>query len=542
MSNENNNSLKNSSNDFDDFSLFNNNKEGEIQNQNRQNNQQPKENGNPSRQSNPQQNEKQNSIKKENQQNEIKNFQKEFNIEKRYNPRTVIIKKDKKRCNPQLYQSINPNINNKDEEERIKKENEEKNNIIRNKLQCFICFGKVKNTTMCPKCKGIACEDCAKKMLSKNNKCSKCKQRVQFKDMIKLPFMNDLTNFFIHNVERKKINENNVFENNINNESNKNNNNSKAIIKVEKCKSHPNKDTEYICVNCHEYLCPECLVFFNKDNITKHSTHIILSNEQINEYDLIKIIEEYKILKDKYNNLNMDINHYKINIKEIEISKKRINDIIDSIKEQLKERYLKKEKEIKYLMSILTSKNKDIDFSMKTFKKDLEEITKNNNAEKTKSFLNNLKKLNNIPYNKKEIEQKRILKNNILCQTYESNEIEFKIPNGTYSEGLEIFDKEITLIPNMKCKLNSQLLFNSIYFTLTIQINDELYKKIQPNFYGHFIIFSKTVCEYAILEDCYNNKGEEILTVKFEFAKMKVLLDENNKCKLKFFITENCFK
>ena len=184
MSNENNNSLKNSSNDFDDFSLFNNNKEGEIQNQNRQNNQQPKENGNPSRKSNPQQNEKQNSIKKENQQNEIKNFQKEFNIEKRYNPRTVIIKKDKKRCNPQLYQSINPNINNKDEEERIKKENEEKNNIIRNKLQCFICFGKVKNTTMCPKCKGIACEDCAKKMLSKNNKCSKCKQRVQFKDMI----------------------------------------------------------------------------------------------------------------------------------------------------------------------------------------------------------------------------------------------------------------------------------------------------------------------------------------------------------------------
>lgn len=554
MSNENNN-LKKSI--IDDFSIFNNSQEGEVENLNGQNNQPQNELDNQNRQDNQpqsefkqesQQNEIQNPYKKNIQRsNEKQNIQNELNLENGFNHKTVIIKKNKKKDNHPLYQSINLNIKNSSdkiidpiEEERRKKENEEKNKI-RNKLQCFICFGKVKNATMCPKCKGIACEDCVKKMLSKYSICSKCRERVQLKDMIKLPFMNDLTNFFIHNVENKKRNGNNEIDNNINNEPKSNNSNYKALIKVEECKYHPNKNTEYFCLNCYEYLCPECLVFFNKDNVARHSNHIILSNEEINEYDLKKILDEFKILKSKYNKLYMDNNHYRINIKEIEISKKRMNDIIDSIKEKLKEKYKKKENDLKYLMNILKSKNNDIEISMKTFKKDIEKIIEINNGEKTKSFLNNLKKLNNIPCNRKEIEQKGILQKNILCQTYESNDIDFKIPNGTYCEGLEIFNREITIIPNMKCKLNSQLISNSIVFTLIIQINDELYEKIKPQFYGHFIIFSKTVCEYAILNDYYN-KGEEILSVIFEFSKMKVLLDENYKCKLKFFITETHFK
>ena len=513
MSNKNMNNFGNSQNDF---FLFNNNKE-EENNSSRQNNQQLKEG--------------------------IQDIKKEFNIENECNPKTVIIKKNKN--NTELYHSIKlDNKNNKNkkidpiEAERKKKENEEKNKI-RNKLQCFICFGKIRNAVMCPKCKGIACEDCVKKILSKYNTCSNCRQRVLLKDMIKLPFMNDLTNFFINNVERKKINEKDEIENNINN--NNGNSGFKTNLKVEACKYHPNKNTEYICFNCNDYLCPDCLVFFNKENVEKHTNHIILSNEEINEYNLKNIIDEYKILKDKYNKLDSDVINYKINIKEIEIYKKRINDIIDSIKEQIKIKFQKKENEIKYIMNILKSKNNDIENSIKTFKKEIEKRKENNNIEKNKAFLNNLKKLNYIPYNKKEIEEKCILQKNIFCETYESNLIEFKIPNGTYSEGLELFNEELKIIPNMKCKLNSLLLSNSIHFTLTIQINDELYKKIQPTFYGHFIIFNKTNCEYSIFNNYYN-KGEEILSVTFEFSKMKALLDENNKCKLKFFITENYYK
>ena len=44
-----------------------------------------------------------------------------------------------------------------------------------------------------------------KKMLLKNPVCSNCKQPVLSEDMVKLPFMNDLTEFFIHNVEIMRL-------------------------------------------------------------------------------------------------------------------------------------------------------------------------------------------------------------------------------------------------------------------------------------------------------------------------------------------------
>ena len=47
-------------------------------------------------------------------------------------------------------------------------------------------------------------------------------------------------------------------------------------------------------------------------------------------------------------------------------------------------------------MNILKSKNNDIENSIKTFKKEIEKRKENNNIEKNKAFLNNLKKLNYI--------------------------------------------------------------------------------------------------------------------------------------------------
>jgi ribosomal 50S subunit-recycling heat shock protein len=60
------------------------------------------------------------------------------------------------------------------------------------------------NATMCIKCKGIACEECVKKMILRRKICINCNQLVKIEDMIKLPFMNDLASFFINNVEQKQ--------------------------------------------------------------------------------------------------------------------------------------------------------------------------------------------------------------------------------------------------------------------------------------------------------------------------------------------------
>ena len=57
------------------------------------------------------------------------------------------------------------NEKNKDLDEK-KLEEEKERNDIRDKLKCFICFGKVVNAMMCPHCKKLACEQCIKTVMN----------------------------------------------------------------------------------------------------------------------------------------------------------------------------------------------------------------------------------------------------------------------------------------------------------------------------------------------------------------------------------------
>ena len=166
----------------------------------------------------------------------------------------------------------NLNYNKKPSEEELlrKKEEEEKEkekNDIRDKLKCFICYGKVVNAMMCPYCKKLACEQCFKKILEKKNVCSYCNSILPFNELVKLPMLDDFTNFFINNMEQNNENEN--YEEAKDNEL--------LLLRKQKCLEHPNKYIEYICMNCNEYLCSESLLVFNKESLNKHNNHIILS-------------------------------------------------------------------------------------------------------------------------------------------------------------------------------------------------------------------------------------------------------------------------
>ena len=144
-----------------------------------------------------------------------------------------------------------------------------------------------------------------------------------------------------------------------------------------------------------------------------------------------------------------------------------------------------------------------------------------------------LKNLNVYPYDKDDIEKRSIFQKDICCERYESDFIELEIPNnGRYVGELNLLTKELYYIPNTICKLQSQLLFNSRVFTLVIEVNDELFQNHNPKFIGNLFIFGKKIWEYIIFA-AYYNKGEQVLSIQFEFSKLKSLLGENNKCKFK---------
>ena len=466
------------------------------------------------------------------------------------NPKTNINVKIKTKKPEQVNDYLNPKTNNPnkfkkiiDEEEKKKKEKEEKEkNMIRDKLKCYICFGKVINATMCPNCKKIACEECIKKMLSKNNnKCDNCNKTVKINDMIKLPFMNDLTSFFINKVEKKNPKKE-YLEENLSDENNNNQSESKIIPKNIICKYHAGKNVEYYCFDCNEYLCSDCLIFMNSANVAKHKSHIILSIDNLNEFNLGKIIDEYKILSDLKNGTDKDSTFYKKKIHEIGINQKMIKDIIDSIRQKIETKYIKKINEMKNIMKLLKDKQNDINKGIKEYPNIINGIIKENKIDKIKNISNDFKKFNNYPSDLEDIKKRSTFQKNICFESYESGLIEMIIPNnGEYIEESYVLRTELNFIPDTKIQVTSQLLGGSIVFSLLIPINNDFYEKHHPNFYGYVLFLGKKSCEYAIFSDYYN-KDLEILSIDFDYSKIKKLLDENYGCKLEFHIFKNYYK
>ena len=74
-------------------------------------------------------------------------------------------------------------------------------NEIRDKLKCYICLSKVKKPKMCKFCKRLCCSDCINSWLSGHDYCGICKTKVTLDDLILVPFVDDMSTYFINNIE-----------------------------------------------------------------------------------------------------------------------------------------------------------------------------------------------------------------------------------------------------------------------------------------------------------------------------------------------------
>jgi hypothetical protein len=385
---------------------------------------------------------------------------------------------------------------------------------------------------MCNKCKIIACGKCAEIMLQRK-KCDNCKNSINKDDFIKIPFLNDVALFFIASKEKKEM-------------MNKDNNltYSSDEFKEEKnqfCQKHPGRIIEYICFNCNEFFCSECASFLNQENVQKHAEHLIVPLKKLEEFNLKKIFEEHKILPETKQKLDNILSKNKVIVRELEIRKKRENEIFESIKNKIELDYTQKIKEMKKQLILFKNKKSQIDNYLMNNKKYFSEFEKNVDDEKIK-LLKELQEINSLPLGAKQIEEIGEFKQGLCIETFKSEKIEIFLVNGDkYIEELKVFDQELYFIPDTKCIFISQYLGGKIHFNLSFNLDDDLYKKHLYNFYGHIILQNKNHCEYAIFND-YHLKNSQILTVEFEFKRILPFLDENRKFNIVIFITRQYYK
>jgi len=338
-------------------------------------------------------------------------------------------------------------LSNKTELNQIEEEKPKEENItteIKDTVKCYICFDTITKPKMCQYCHRIACEKCLYNwfIVQQKEQCGFCREKVNFYDMISVPFMSTVADF----VEK-------VFEKEEKNEVKKEENGNGI------CPNHFNESIYYYCLDCDRGYCKTCFVFFGKEK-DKHVNHNIILYEQykklkmsnLKKYeetidekikdinDKVKLCESYKELYEfERNKGNKFIEDLKIEFN------RQINDNIRIIDNQIK---LLKNFILKYDKYKSELSNFYSNFSNKKINK---ENSNNFFGAKKISFelIDDLSSITSeIIYSKKDIDKLFELSKEIHVKTYQSKICEFKHDNILLTQMIKLEDSPYELIIN----------------------------------------------------------------------------------------------
>jgi len=410
--------------------------------------------------------------------------------------------------------------------EKIKEEkNQRIEGKIRNYLKCNICYSKAKKPKMCKLCKKIFCDDCINKWLEIHLYCPMCKNHISHQDVIDIPILEDMTNFFINNIDNKSKSKNRV--NNNKSENNKINEEDNFGI----CLSH-NKKKEYCCIHCSEFFCSQCLIFFG-ENAKKHSNHLIIHVSKMNNLGMKEAVFEYIKLsktKQKYDKL---IEIIKLKLKENEIIKSQIKNYMNSLRDTQIKKIEENSNEIKSSLNNLENKKQNFDkLNLMLY----------NNMSNAKKIIQNVNNFDNLNLN--EIYIRANISPKLFIENYESNFIEYILPNPTqYIEGKEILNYDINIIENYPGKLIMKYLFNKLFISFIIYINAP-FNFINP-FFRTYIIFEGQNNEFEsfnLKRQNFNNNEAEIQYIEIDFQSFLSLISDKKKIKMKIHICKAFYK
>ena len=441
------------------------------------------------------------------------------------------------------------NLDNKDDnsKEKIKKE-EEVENEIRDYLKCYICLCKVKNPCMCKYCKKLCCEDCIKKWLENHNFCMKCKKEINFENIIKLPFLDDMASYFIHNIDsHPKHKENQEKEKN---EDKKNNENEE---KQKICSIHGNK-MEYYCVQCNNFFCSNCLLFFSEE-VKKHEGHLILQESQINDLGIKDAIHEFNKLPDTKIVLDKIIKLCKDKIRENEIKRCQISNFIDLIKSLYIKKINEVTNELEKILINISAQRDSVEASIASIPNGFKNIVDNNDYAQGNIVFQELQKYNLIEENLEEnIKSKSEINPTLFIENYETDFIEFVIPYGfQYQENMEILNKKLDIIPGFPSRLIIESFGSQVHTSFTIDIDLPLNTPNYPKFYSYFIVKNEKygqdfanlvnqsfIQDYIQKKNKKKQKSQQKNSIEFDANNISFLYGK--KSKIKLFIIKTYYK
>ena len=329
------------------------------------------------------------------------------------------------------------------EEEKQKIEKEESiTSEIKDTVKCYICFDIITKPKMCPKCHRMACEKCLYNwfMVEHKKACGFCREKINFYEMIAVPFMSTVVDF-VEKVISEKDKDGEV-----------------SLVNhfPDFCGNHPKEQIYYYCLDCKRGYCRTCFVFFGEEK-DKHINHNILQYEQYKSLN-------FSSLKFNEEKLNLCINKAKENIKRClsykdayEFERNEVNKLIASLKKEFNRQIDDNIRKIEDQMNKLQSYVDDYQKCKKeisNYYSKLSNIKKNNPYASQKSAQELISKLVSITskklYSSKDIEKLGDLSKNVKFHTYQSKLGEFNHENMFLSKSLKMGDSPYELVIDNK--------------------------------------------------------------------------------------------
>ena len=328
------------------------------------------------------------------------------------------------------------------EEEKPKEENI--NSEIKDTVKCYICFGIVNKPKMCQYCHRIACQNCLYNWFinEQNNSCAYCNEKINFNEMISVPFMSTVADF----VEK-------IFDE-------KNNNNDNKIIF---CPNHSNEQIYYYCLDCDRGYCKICFVFFGKEK-DKHIKHNIIKYEQYKnfQFDNLKKFEEQ--ISEKINEANENIKLCESFKDVYEYERKKGNDFFENLKIEFN-KYINDniriiDNHIKSLKDFMSKydkyKNELHNFYSNFLNKKVNNNYSNNFFHPQKLSYELINKFSTLSsektYSKNDIEKLFDLSKEIKICTYQTKSREFSLDNLSINNNVKFEDSTYELLIYSKTK------------------------------------------------------------------------------------------
>lgn len=480
-----------------------------------------------------------------------------------------------------------------------KKENQLEDEI-RDHLKCYICLSKVFKPKMCRYCKKICCAKCIDKWLEDHSFCGICKHDLSPQDMISVPFLDDMSTFFINNIDNPKkkfldnsrttikrpgeniipgprdninnskkipklnfvnrpninININNNLENNLSNIENEVNETEEDELDENICQEH-GENISYYCIQCDKYFCSKCLVFFGAEQ-QKHKNHYIVPASKINDLGVTQAIKEYKKLgetKEKIKNVIGLINMIK---KEKDIKKYEILNTLDLIREYNKIKMDEELKKYQDIISYVKTEKNNIEQQSKSLPNELSIILDQNDINKANEINNKIISLNNKipPQMYLQLQEQGYQSQNIYIENFQTDFIQKRLNiNEELNDNCEIINIPISLIPHHSANFSINYSNGIFRINFIVSVNDDINSAKYP-IYNTYIIFRGMgySMEFITLKNEFFekkrkkenlnglNRREQINTVNIEKDKFLYLCDNQYQIQFKICVVKLSFK